>query len=60
MSCSVSRKKALAENSESQFTTFANRFAEVLGKSNRHWKKQKSLPPAKFLTDKNIERFLAA
>ncbi len=56
----MSRKKALAENSESQFTTFANRFAEVLGKSNRHWKKQKSLPPAKFLTDKNIERFLAA
>jgi len=56
----VSRKKALAESSESQFKTFANRFAEVLGKSSRQWKKNRTVPPKKFLTDANIERFLAA
>ena len=48
------------ENTETQYKTFANRFAEVLKKSNRHWKQQGKLPPAKFLIDKNIELFLAA
>jgi len=56
----VSRQKALADNSEIQFRTFANRFAEVLGKSSRQWKENGKLPPKKFLLDKNIERFLAA
>ena len=48
------------ENTETQYKTFANRFSELLGKSNRQWKQQGKLPPAKFLTDKNIELFLAA
>ena len=56
----MSREKALADNTESQLKTFANRFAEVTGKCSRRWKEKGSLPPAKFLTDKNIERFFAA
>ena len=56
----MSRRKALAASSESQFKTFANRFAEVLGKNNKLWKENGTVPPKKFLTDANIERFLAA
>ena len=54
VSCSVSRRKALAASSETQFKTFANRFAEVLGKNNRLWKDNGTVPPKKFLTDANI------
>jgi len=51
---------ALAKSSEDQFKTFANRFAEILGKNTRQWKQNRTIPPKKFLTDANIERFLAA
>ena len=56
----MSEKAEHEDNTHVQWTTFGNRFAEVVKKSNRRWKKNGALPPKKFLTDNNIRRFLAA
>lgn len=56
----MSQESALADTTESQWKTFANRFSDVVQKSNRRWRNKGSIPPAKLLTDDNIMRFFAA
>ena len=56
----MSEKAEHEDNTHIQWTTFGNRFAEVVKKSNRRWRKNGALPPKKLLTDNNIRRFLAA